>query len=80
MPEPTADGEPTATREPACKPTTEPNIAPEPEPQEMSEQMREPATSPIPEGVLVEIECLEGSPAHTPTTEGEMQLDITMRN
>ncbi len=67
LPEPTADGEP----EPAA---TEPIIATEPEPQASSDQVREPATSSVPEGVLVVIEGLEGSPAHTPATEGELQL------
>ncbi len=46
----------------------------EPEPQECSDQVREPATPSIPEGVLVEIEGLEGSPAHTPAAEVELQL------
>ncbi|XP_016124666.1 uncharacterized protein [Sinocyclocheilus grahami] len=67
MPEPTADGEPEPT-------ATEPIVAPEPEPLELSDQVREPATSPVPKGVLVEIEGLQGSPAHTPAAEGELQL------
>ncbi len=56
---------------PTPKPVTS---QPEPEPQECSDQVREPATSSVPEGVLVEIEGLEGSPAHTPAAEGELQL------
>ncbi|XP_058649111.1 proteoglycan 4-like [Onychostoma macrolepis] len=59
LPEPTADGEP----EPAAI-----------EPLPSSDQVREPATSSVAEGVLVELEGLEGSPAHTPTTEGVLQL------
>ncbi|KAI2653949.1 7,8-didemethyl-8-hydroxy-5-deazariboflavin synthase [Labeo rohita] len=42
--------------------------------QDSSDQVQEPATSPIPEGGLVGIEGLEGSPTHTPTNEGELQL------
>ncbi|XP_058625419.1 uncharacterized protein LOC131536483 [Onychostoma macrolepis] len=46
----------------------------EPEPQISSDQVREPATSSVLNGVLVVYESLEGSPAHTPTTEGELHL------
>ncbi|XP_058617738.1 uncharacterized protein LOC131531178 [Onychostoma macrolepis] len=59
LPEPTADGEP----EPAAT-----------EPLPSTDQVRELATSSVVEGVLVVLEGLEGSPAHTPTTEGELQL------
>ncbi len=71
-PEPTPDGEPepAMTREPELKPATEPIVTPEPEPQEFSDQVREPASSSVPEGGLVEIESLEGSPTHTPAAEG----------
>ncbi len=58
------------TREPELKPATEPIVTPEPEPQEFSDQVREPASSSVPEGGLVEIESLEGSPTHTPAAEG----------
>ncbi|XP_016110248.1 vegetative cell wall protein gp1-like [Sinocyclocheilus grahami] len=76
MPEPTIDREhkPAATREPESIPATEPIVAPEPGPQDRSNQVREPITSPVPKGVLVEIEGLEGSPTHTPAAEGELQL------
>ncbi len=67
LPEPTADGEP----EPDV---TEPIIPTEPEPQTSSDQVREPATSSVLEGVLVVFEGLEGSAAHTPATEGELHL------
>ncbi len=67
LPEPTTDGEP----EPA---TTEPIIATEPEPRASSDQVCELAKSSVPEGVLVVIEGLEGSSAHTPMTEGELHL------
>ncbi len=67
LPEPTADGEPEAT-------ATEPIIATEPEPQASSDQVREQATLSVPKGVLVVIKGLEGSPAHSPATEGELQL------
>ncbi|KTF76316.1 hypothetical protein cypCar_00043570, partial [Cyprinus carpio] len=60
--EPTADGEP----EPAG---TELIVAMEPEPPALSDQVHEPATLSVPKGVLVEIEGLEGSPAHTPASE-----------
>ncbi len=53
---------------------TEPIIATELEPQASSDQVREQATLSVPEGVLVVIEGLEGSPAHSPATEGELQL------
>ncbi|XP_016142516.1 proteoglycan 4-like [Sinocyclocheilus grahami] len=69
--EPTADGEPepAATREPASEPPTEPIMALEPEPQDPSDKVCEPETLPVPEGVLLEIEGLEGSPTHTPAAE-----------
>ncbi len=67
LPEPTADVEP----EPAA---TEPTIPTEPEPLSSSDQVREPATLSVPEGVLVVIKGLEGSPVHIPATEGELQL------
>ncbi len=76
LPEPTADGEPepATIREPAQETANEQSIAPQPEPLNLSNQVREPATSPFPKGVLVEIEYFEGSPAHTPATEGELQM------
>ncbi|KAL0185578.1 hypothetical protein M9458_017248, partial [Cirrhinus mrigala] len=55
VPDSTVDGEP----KPAM---TEPIIAPEPELQESSDQVCEPVTSSVPEGVL-------GNPSHTPDTE-----------
>ncbi len=67
LPEPTADVEP----EPVA---TEPTIPTEPEPLSSSDQVREPATLSVPEGVLVVIKGLEGSPVHIPVTEGELQL------
>ncbi|ROI15846.1 hypothetical protein DPX16_21353 [Anabarilius grahami] len=49
----------------------EPCSAPEPEPNLMSDQVRESATMPVAEGVLVEFEGIDGSPAHTPATACE---------
>lgn len=54
-PEPTADPE----LKPATKPMPELIFAPEPEPSRRSDQVREPATLPIPEGISVELDCLE---------------------
>ncbi|ROJ08804.1 hypothetical protein DPX16_3114 [Anabarilius grahami] len=66
----------TATFEPAPVGATEPNNAMEPE-QHESEQVCELATTSIVEGVLVDIEAMEVSPAHPPATESEL-LDATL--
>ncbi|ROL33025.1 Blood vessel epicardial substance [Anabarilius grahami] len=58
-PEPVVDNEP---KEP------EPYPAPEPEPSDAFDHVREPATSPVPEKVLMEYEGMEWSPAHTRAT------------
>ncbi|KAI2644083.1 malate dehydrogenase [Labeo rohita] len=70
LPEATADGEPelVATRELAQEPTTEPINGPEPKPLDSSDQVCQPATSPIHKEALVDIEGLVGSPAHTSAT------------
>ncbi|XP_016086355.1 sterol O-acyltransferase 1-like [Sinocyclocheilus grahami] len=70
LPEPTADGEPEAARGEA----TAPAIAPEPEAVDAADQVCEPATPHVPEGILVEYEGMDRSPAHAPTTEGEPPL------
>ncbi len=59
-----------------CKGATEEIIAPEPEPQDKSDQVREPATPSIALGVLVEFEGMVLNPVHSPTAEGELQLDL----
>ncbi|ROI62437.1 hypothetical protein DPX16_5110 [Anabarilius grahami] len=78
MPEPTADrGLESATMHepvPAPEKGTEPTIAPEPEPHRASDKVREPATLCVAVGLLVEFEGMEEDSAHTPTTEGELQL------
>ncbi len=56
--------------------TTEEIIAPEPEPQDKSDQVREPAAPSIVWEALVEIEGMVLKPVHTPTAEGELQLDL----
>ncbi len=58
------------------KGATEEIIAPEPEPQDKSDQVREPAAPSIGLGALVEIEGMVLKPVHTPTAEGELQLDL----
>ncbi|KAI2649134.1 Cell surface glycoprotein [Labeo rohita] len=60
-PEPQTSQPSSCCREQLPEPT---NIAPEPEPQESSDQVCEPATSLVPEDILVEIEGLKGSPTH----------------
>lgn len=49
----------------------EPPTDPELKPTE-SDLVREPAPTSVPEGVLVEYEGMEGSPAHIPAAEGEL--------
>ncbi|XDV39905.1 hypothetical protein PO909_009080 [Leuciscus waleckii] len=44
----------------------------EPEPNSMSDQVREPTTSSVPVGIIVEFEGMEWSPAHTTIAEGEL--------
>lgn len=51
--------EPTATEEPARKETTEPTIALDPEPVYTSDQVCEPTTPHVPEGVVMEYEGME---------------------
>ncbi len=63
QPEPTADGE----LEPSA---TEPVIATEPVPQAPSDQVRELATSSVPEGVLVVIEAWREAPPTLPQLRG----------
>ncbi|KAL0161622.1 hypothetical protein M9458_045347, partial [Cirrhinus mrigala] len=74
VPDSTADGEPepAMTREPVRK--TKPIVTQKPETLDLSNQVCELATLSIPAGVLVEIEGLEGSLAHTSDTEDELQL------
>ncbi|KAL0162304.1 hypothetical protein M9458_041700, partial [Cirrhinus mrigala] len=62
QPEPTADGEPYPNR------VTELRIAPKPEPV-TSNQVREPAISLMTEGITVEHEEAEESPAHCTSAE-----------
>lgn len=45
-------------------------IRPKPEPVTESDQVREPAPTSVPVGILVEIHGMEWSPAHIPTEEG----------
>lgn len=75
--EPIADREPapTAIDMPSQPRATEPTIAWKLEPEDLLDQVREPATSCVAVGVLVEIEGLEISPAYTPVAECELQLD-----
>lgn len=65
--EPTADkGDwPALINEPEPLEKTGEDIAPEPEPLTESDQVRKPATQRIAEGVLVELEGWEDSPANT---------------
>lgn len=67
---PTADrrDRPAVIDEPEPRKRLEGVIAPEPDPQQASDQVHEPGTQRIVEGVLVELDALEGSPAHTPAT------------
>lgn len=53
--------------EPEPERRTDSTIASEPEPRQMSDQVREPATSSVPVGLLLEFKGMEVSPAHTPT-------------
>lgn len=66
--------EPATNKELALTGVTELNIAPEPELDDATDQVCEPTTPCDTVEVLVEIEDLVGSPTHTPTTEGELQL------
>ncbi len=66
-----AEPEPAAIKAPALDKATERNIAPEPELHDATDRGCEPCTA---VGLLVEIAGLEGSPAHTPAAEGELQL------
>lgn len=73
MPEPTADGElkSAAMHESRPEKRTGHTIAPEPESHRASDQVCELATL---WRLLVEFEGMEEDPAHTPTTEAELQL------
>lgn len=64
--EPTANRglQPTAMDVPKPDMSTESDIAPEPKPHGVSDQVCEPATPCVTEGVLVEFESWEESPAH----------------
>lgn len=74
QPESTVDSEPVSSMKPELDQMPEVIFVLEPEPIMESVQVREPAPVSIPEGVLVEFECMEWSPAHTPTTEGVLCL------
>ncbi len=74
MPEPAAEPEPASITAAATDKVTERNTTPEPELDDATDQGCEPATLCIAVGLLVEIVGLEGSPAHTPAAEGELQL------
>ncbi|ROI15684.1 hypothetical protein DPX16_20222 [Anabarilius grahami] len=74
-PDPTTDTEPAHAAEKAPASPAEPCFTPEPEPIMMSDQVSESATTPVPEGVLVELEGSEGSPAYIPAAECEGHMD-----
>lgn len=74
QPESTVDSEPVSSMKPELDQMPEVIFVLVPEPITESVQVREPATMSIPEGVLMEIECMEWSPAHTLTTEGVLCL------
>ncbi|ROL48488.1 hypothetical protein DPX16_2195 [Anabarilius grahami] len=68
---------PAATLEPTLEDKeVELNIAPEPKHRQESDQGCEPTSSSIAVGVLVEFEGMDASPAQTPATESEQQLDL----
>ncbi|ROK87094.1 hypothetical protein DPX16_10234 [Anabarilius grahami] len=68
--EPTADrgGMPATMDKSGLRTRSDGNIAAEPTPSQGSDQVREPATSIVDEGVLVELEGGEESPTHNSTT------------
>lgn len=57
--------------------TTEPYTTPEPVPID-TDQVHETTTTPVPEGVLVELEDLDGSHAHFPTTESPDSTSVLL--
>ncbi|KTF99450.1 hypothetical protein cypCar_00041706 [Cyprinus carpio] len=71
--QPPLHGASTAAAEPESDRITEPIIAPELGLESVTDQVYEPAT-PCVVGLLVEIEGMEESTAHTPVTEGELHL------
>lgn len=81
MPVPTTDTELEPTSDNKPEGPSEPFPAPEPKPKDMSE-VSEPATMPTPEGVLVEFEGMEWSPAHTllPLASVDFALDLVEMN
>lgn len=68
------DMKPKPSRMAAAGTRLELSIAPEHEPNAESDKVYEPATSSVPEIVLVDCAGMEGSPAYTPTTEHELYL------
>lgn len=68
------DKMPESTAMPASELMPEHNIALDPAPNEESDQVCELATSSVSVCMLVKFEGMEWSPAHTPTTEGELHL------
>lgn len=75
--EPTTDrgDQPAAVEHPKPERRTDGYIAPETEPRRVSDQVREPATSSIAEGVLVELGGREGSPTHPVTVDVMNKVD-----
>ncbi|XDV15169.1 hypothetical protein PO909_015299 [Leuciscus waleckii] len=65
-PDSTADTEPALAAEKMPASPAEPCSAPEPESNIISDQVHESATTIVAEGVLVEFERIDASPAHTP--------------
>lgn len=60
--------EPTTIPVPVTK-ETEPSIALEPEPKEKSDQVRDPATTSVPEGILLEFQGMKWSPTPSITAD-----------
>ncbi|ROK35745.1 hypothetical protein DPX16_17488 [Anabarilius grahami] len=76
-PEPTTEEEPKLATMPVPVIKTEPTIAPEPKPKGKSDQVCVPTIMCIAVGLLMELEGMEKSPAHTPVAGSELQLAST---
>ncbi|ROL45353.1 hypothetical protein DPX16_4694 [Anabarilius grahami] len=74
QPDSTVDMDPETVADNVPASLTELFPAPEPEPNNASDQVHDSATTPVPEGVLLEFEGIDGSPTHISATMKDLCL------